>query len=110
MPVLTVRTGLIARLAVLVALILLPGCGSVIDADQARICRAVATALEAEDATISEIALYPVPGEATALRYSYRAQGPQGTAPHWVDLPLHRPDRRGALRPRRRRHRPRSPE
>lgn len=84
MPVPAVRTGLIVRLLLLAVLILLPGCGSVIDADQSRICRAVAPALEAEDATIAEIALNPVPGEATALRYSYRAQGPQGTAPHWI--------------------------
>ncbi|QFR32284.1 branched-chain amino acid ABC transporter permease [Ancylobacter sp. TS-1] len=65
-------------------LLLLPGCGSVIDADQARLCRAVAPALHDEDTEITETVLRPVPGADNTLHYSYRTRGPLGSGPHWL--------------------------
>lgn len=65
-------------------LLLLPGCGSVIDADQARLCRAVAPALHDEDTEITETVLRPVPGADSTLHYSYRTRGPLGSGPHWL--------------------------
>ncbi|TSJ61582.1 branched-chain amino acid ABC transporter permease [Starkeya sp. 3C] len=84
MPVPIARTGSVARLALFLGLLLLPGCGSVIDADQARICRAVAPLLHDEETTIAESSLNPVAGSATGLRLSYRARGPLGSGPHWL--------------------------
>ncbi|WGD31158.1 branched-chain amino acid ABC transporter permease [Ancylobacter sp. WKF20] len=68
----------------LAALFLLAGCGSVIDADQARICRAVAPALHGEDVEVLETSLNSVPGAPTALRYSYRVRSDSRTTPHWL--------------------------
>lgn len=60
----------------------LAGCGSVIDADQARICRLVAPALHEEGTQIAETQLAPVGSDAAALRYTYRTRTPLGSAPH----------------------------
>ncbi|CAA0091165.1 Uncharacterised protein [Starkeya nomas] len=84
MPVPIARTGSVARLALFLGLLLLPGCGSIIDADQARICRAVAPLLHDDETTIAESSLNPVAGSATGLRLSYRARGPLGSGPHWL--------------------------
>lgn len=75
---------LLLHLALVCIGLQLAGCGSVIDADQSRICRAVAPALHGEDTETIESSLNPVPGDATALRYGYRARGPLGSAPHWL--------------------------
>ncbi|MCK0208611.1 branched-chain amino acid ABC transporter permease [Starkeya koreensis] len=72
------------RVLAFIALLLLPGCGSVIDADQARLCRAVAPALHDEDTDIVEMALRPVPGAGDTLRYGYRTRGPLGSGAHWI--------------------------
>ncbi len=70
--------------ALLAGLLLLAGCGSVIDADQARICRAVAPALHDSDAEVIDNRINSVPGAPTALRYGYRVRTELGTAPHWL--------------------------
>lgn len=72
------------RALAFIILLLLPGCGSVIDADQARLCRAVAPALHDEDTEIVEMALRPVPGVADTLHYGYRTRGPLGSGAHWI--------------------------
>ncbi len=64
--------------------LLLAGCGSVIDADQARICRAVAPALYDEDATIRETSLAPLPEDADTLRLGYTVREDDVTRPHWL--------------------------
>ncbi|MFK8251414.1 branched-chain amino acid ABC transporter permease [Ancylobacter terrae] len=71
-------------LLVLVAGLLLAACGSVIDGDQARVCRAVAPALEAEGAGIREVALRPVPGETRALRLDYVVRLGEAARPRWL--------------------------
>lgn len=73
---------LLLQLALICLGLQLAGCGSVIDADQARICRAVAPALHDEGTEIVETQLAPVRNDAAALRYTYRARGPLGSAPH----------------------------
>lgn len=65
-------------------LLLLAGCGSVIDADQARICRAVAPALYEEGASIRESTLAPLPDDPDTLRLSYTALEDSVTRPHWL--------------------------
>jgi len=62
----------------------LAACGSVIDADQARLCRAVAPALHDADVEIIETALAPVVGAPHALKYSYRARLGASAVPHWI--------------------------
>ncbi|MBS7546168.1 branched-chain amino acid ABC transporter permease [Ancylobacter oerskovii] len=74
---------LIIHLTVLCLGLLLAGCGSVIDADQARICRDVAPALHDEGAIIEEVSLVPVPG-ADALRLAYRVRLGARALPHWI--------------------------
>lgn len=70
---------------VVIALGLLAGsCGSVIDADQARLCRAVAPALHDEGTEIREVSLNPVPGAPNALKLSYRARNRLGLMPRWL--------------------------
>lgn len=64
--------------------LLLAGCGSVLDADQARICRAVAPALYDEDATIRETSLAPLPEDADTLRLGYTVREDDVTRPHWL--------------------------
>lgn len=54
-----------------------------IDADQARICRSIPEALNADDTRIEETALAPVSG-ADALKLSYRIRTAAGTAPRWI--------------------------
>lgn len=73
---------LLQRALIGLALLLLPGCGSVIDADQARLCRAAAPALHDEAADIVETQLGPVPNDPTALRYRYRVRSSLGSGPH----------------------------
>ena len=68
-----------------VALGLLAGsCSSVIDADQARLCRAVAPALHDDGTEIREVSLNPVPGAPNALKFSYRTIQPSGVVPRWL--------------------------
>lgn len=62
--------------------LLLVGCGSVIDADQARLCRAAAVALHDDDTDITETQLGPLRSDPAALRYSYRTRSALGSAPH----------------------------
>ncbi|MBS9476487.1 branched-chain amino acid ABC transporter permease [Ancylobacter sp. VKM B-3255] len=74
-----------ARLFILLTgLLVLAGCGSVVDADQARLCRAVAPALHDERLEVIENALVPVPGAPTALKYTYRTRSERGQTPHWL--------------------------
>jgi branched-chain amino acid transport system permease protein len=73
-----------AALVLLALLLLSAACSSVIDADQARICRAVAPALYDEGASIREIALIPVPDEADTLRLTYTAPEDGVPRPHWL--------------------------
>lgn len=65
-------------------LLLLAGCGSVIDADQARICRAVAPALQDEGASIRESSLSPLPEDADTLRLAYTVREDDISRPHWL--------------------------
>ena len=74
---------LIVHLTALCLGLLLAGCGSVIDADQARICRDVAPALHDERVSIDEVSLTPVPGT-DALRLAYRARLGSRAVPHWI--------------------------
>ncbi len=74
----------LAALLVIALGLLAGSCGSVIDADQARICRAVAPALHDEGAELREVSLNPVPGAPTALKFSYRAVERIGVVPHWL--------------------------
>ncbi|MCB4770165.1 branched-chain amino acid ABC transporter permease [Ancylobacter sp. Lp-2] len=74
---------LIVHLTVLCLGLLLAGCGSVIDADQARICRDVAPALHDETLVIDEVSLTPVPGT-NALRLAYRTRLGSRAVPHWI--------------------------
>ena len=68
-----------------IALGLLAGsCSSVIDADQARICRAVAPALHDDGTEIREVSLNPVPGAPNALKFSYRSVEFTGVVPRWL--------------------------
>ncbi|QIB35892.1 branched-chain amino acid ABC transporter permease [Ancylobacter pratisalsi] len=78
-----VRTGLIVLPIVLIGL-LLSGCGSVIDADQARICRAIPEALNQDGAAITETSLSPVPGQPTALRLAYRLRIGDMMLARWI--------------------------
>ncbi|QJP12682.1 branched-chain amino acid ABC transporter permease [Starkeya sp. ORNL1] len=71
-------------LAALAFLLLLAGCSSVLDADQARICRAIAPALYDEDATIRETSLAPLPEDADTLRLGYTVREDDVTRPHWL--------------------------
>lgn len=64
--------------------LLLPGCGSVLDADQARLCRAVAPALHAEGAAVRETRLAPVAGQPDTLRLVYTVYADGTTRPHWL--------------------------
>ncbi|WP_428030073.1 branched-chain amino acid ABC transporter permease [Ancylobacter sp.] len=70
------------HLALFGLLLLLPGCSSVIDSDQARLCRAVAPALHDGAVEIVETQLAPVTNDPVALRYRYRTRSPLGSAPH----------------------------
>lgn len=72
-------------LACLLISFCLAGCGSVLDADQARLCRAVAPALHAEGAEIRESQLSPLTSQPNTLRLSYsvREDG-RGFIPHWL--------------------------
>lgn len=70
------------RLALVGLGLQLAGCGSVIDADQARLCRAAAPALHDEAAEVVETQLAPVPNDPKALRYRYRVRSSLGSAPH----------------------------
>lgn len=78
----------VSRRVVLTALIgltlLLTGCGSVIDSDQARLCRAAAVAMHDDDTEIVETQLAPLHNDPAALRYTYRSRSPLGSAPHEV--------------------------
>ena len=68
-----------------IALGLLAGsCSSVIDADQARLCRAVAPALHDDGIDIREVSLNPVPGAPNALKLSYRSVEFTGVVPRWL--------------------------
>lgn len=62
----------------------LAACGSVIDADQARLCRAVVPALHDADVEIVETAIIPVTGAPHALKFSYRARRGASASPHWL--------------------------
>lgn len=62
----------------------LAACGSVIDADQARLCRAVVPALHEADVEIAETTLSPVVGAPNALKLSYRAKSGSFAGPHWL--------------------------
>lgn len=55
-----------------------------IDADQARICRAAAPALHEASVEIVETALSPVPGAPNALKLSYRARRDGFASAHWM--------------------------
>ncbi|TCK28224.1 branched-subunit amino acid ABC-type transport system permease component [Ancylobacter aquaticus] len=72
------------QLALMCLGLLLSGCSSVIDADQARLCRATAPALHDEGTEIVETQIAPVLNDPAALRYRYRARGPLGSAPHEI--------------------------
>ncbi|WP_029356168.1 branched-chain amino acid ABC transporter permease [Bosea sp. 117] len=71
-------------LLLLVSMLLLAGCARVMDADQARLCRAVAPALHEDDTVIKESALAPLPGSQTSLRLAYTARRYGVTRPHWI--------------------------
>ncbi|MDQ0345891.1 branched-subunit amino acid ABC-type transport system permease component [Ancylobacter vacuolatus] len=73
---------LLLRLALIGFGLQLSGCGSMIDADQARLCRAAAPALHDEAVEIVETQLVPVPNDPTALRYRYRVRSSLGGGPH----------------------------
>lgn len=70
-------------LAVLVIGLLAGACGSIVDADQARICRNVVPALHDAYTVITETSLNPVPG-VQALKLSYRLTYGHRTIPHWI--------------------------
>ncbi|MCJ8141593.1 branched-chain amino acid ABC transporter permease [Ancylobacter sp. A5.8] len=75
----------LAAVVLALAAFCLVGCGSVIDADQARICRAVAPALHPDGTEIRETVLSPIPGAANAMKLTYRARGSSGNLhPHWL--------------------------
>ncbi|MCK0195689.1 branched-chain amino acid ABC transporter permease [Ancylobacter sp. 6x-1] len=78
------RAPALPALLILLLSVALSACGSVIDADQASICRAVAAALhDDDDATIRENSLRPLDGEA-ALRLSYVVRDADGARPEWI--------------------------
>ncbi|WP_371346145.1 branched-chain amino acid ABC transporter permease [Ancylobacter sp. IITR112] len=62
--------------------LLLTGCGSVVDSDQARLCRAAAEALHEDGTEITETQLAPLARDPAALRYSYRTRSALGSAAH----------------------------
>ncbi|MFT0859015.1 branched-chain amino acid ABC transporter permease [Ancylobacter sp. G4_0304] len=75
----------LAALVLALTAFCLAGCGSVVDADQARLCRAVAPALHDETTELQETLLAPIPGAPNALKLSYRARSASGSSrPHWV--------------------------
>ncbi|MCS0503505.1 branched-chain amino acid ABC transporter permease [Ancylobacter mangrovi] len=71
-------------LSILLVVPLLAACGSVVDSDQARICRAIPEALHEEGADIAEVSLSPVPGVPAALRLAYRLRVGDVTLPRWI--------------------------
>jgi len=80
------RIGLTALTGGLIVLIglMLAACGSVIDADQARLCRAIPEALNPEGAQITEVSLTPIPDRPASLRMSYRVRVGHVTLPRFI--------------------------